>query len=574
MTSGPSGQDFSFFEKTRGRRFNPNGKGQAGAVRSGSAEIGQWSELIGREEQGVVQQSSGPEERDATTGFKHAEPLSLGRSVLAAHGINLKNEPVVVVQNFIPGMTTDQRFGDRPVPVQVDPLPNDNKSTNHLAVPSLQDGEIAITTTLAPGLEEYYRTRGLIPDTAKIISFDGEAGASYARTGYPHFDPLSLAERQGYRFDGEYFVSAFTSEAMREQAMRLGLRPIQMSDSSLTNDKVDFNLKSSQYGYRCSPATIIRNEDDIRTALDANRGAPVWIKFSRSFGGDLLQQAAAGATVDDIKQQLCKMRRSFELAASSNDYGRITTEDLWPESSLVPAYGGVLIERDARYLDRTGVQGDVLVNGSNLMQVTADGQCVVKAMFRQLVGKNGDFLGSTSFDPVAELGSAVSEELHRQFQLIGEYCREELKLYGLVGVDFMVVEGADGRIRVVMIELNGRPPLSACSYIMGSEKLRAPFWMNKAVWAPNAIASAADFEALTFDGTKYLSRTSVEEGAIIPMYIASVFRTSRSGIKELVIPKTWMQVLVAGEDQAHCESLLAVLARNGVKFSPPKEGEW
>lgn len=489
--------------------------------------------------------------------------VSLGGTVVEANGYQKDDRPIVVTQNFLPSL--QHRGG---LPVQIDADPDDNKSTNHIAVPCLRTGEIALTTTLADGLEQYYRDYGLLEKDARLITFNGRVNAGRS-TGFPHFDPLSLAVENKCQFDRGYFVSTFTSPFIREQAVGMGLLPVQTSDSSQTNDKIAFGESAARYGYSVCPRVVLRGESDIMKAAREFADSPVWVKFSHAFGGDLLFKVEKPVSEEKIARAIGQIHKSVKQSMLVNQYDGATLEDVWPSHDLLPKFGGICVEQDARYIGSSCVPGEVVVNGSNLMQVNHDGSCVIHGYFRQIVSPAGEFLGSCSFDPLQQFGVTIANELDSQFRGIARYCHEELNLHGLVGVDFMLIEGPDSRLSTVMIELNGRPPISACSHIIGTEKLGAQFWVSKYVWAPQPLTSARDFEQLTFDGQNFLSRTSPTEGVIVPMYIASVFNRLSNGCTEVIIPKRWGQVLVAGESLEHCQELFKVLERNGVSFTKP-----
>jgi hypothetical protein len=497
------------------------------------------------------------------------DEVRLGRTVVEANGYAIDDQPVVIVQNFLPSLRKKGGF-----PIQIDSEPDDNKSTNHLAVPCLGDNEVALTTTLPPGLAQYYVERGLIKSTEQVVSFNGDL-ATKGTIGFPHFDPVTLALKERPDLGKGYFVSAFTSEYIREQAIELGLRPVQQSDSYLTNDKVGFGSFASIYDYSVCPRVALRKPSDIELAVERFKDTPVWVKYSHAFGGDLLMKVEAPATSEKLHEAVQRMYRSVQQAAKVNDYSGVTIDTLWPHDSVLPACGGITIEQDARHLDGFRTAGKVLCTGSNLMQLNSDGTAHVRGYFEQIVGPAGDFWGSCAFDPLKKFGPSMKAELDRQFHAIARYAREQLDLYGLVGVDFMIIQRPDGKIRPVMIELNGRPPISACSHIVGTEKLKAPFWVSRYMWTPNNLHSAADFEAVVTVNGKNYARTSPDEGAVIPMYLASVTHKDAAGNPSVVIAKNWAQILVAGRDKEHCEEIFRVLqTEKGIHFTRPNSGSW
>lgn len=499
----------------------------------------------------------------------HLKQVRLGGSVVEANGYELNDLSVVVVQNFLPSLRSKGGL-----PLQIDPGPDDNKSTNHLAVPCLASNERALTTTLPPRLDEYYVEVGLIDSKDQVISVNGELGPRRF-IGFPHFDPVSLAIKQRLELEPSYFTSAFTSDYIRGQARDLGLRPVQQSDSYLTNDKIGFAAHASAYGYSCCPHVALKTAEDIDTAAQLFQGKPVWIKYSHAFGGDLLMKVESPLSAQKLCTAVGRMYRSVSQAAQVNDYGGATIDTLWPFDSLLPRCGGISVELDARYIDGFQTPGRVLCTGSNLMEIRSDGASRVRGYFEQIIGPTGDFWGSCAFDPLEKFGPFMKEELDRQFMAIARYAAEQLNLFGLVGVDFMVVERPDGEIRPVMIELNGRPPISACSHIVGSEKLQAPFWVSRYMWAPSNLESAADFEQVVTVNGKNRARTDVNDGVVVPMYLASVSHRDPTGKSSVVISKNWAQVLVAGEDKKHCEEIFSELQRDqGVSFTRPNSGAW
>lgn len=495
--------------------------------------------------------------------------VQLGESVVRANGFEVNSKPIVVVQNFLPSLRSRGGF-----PIQIDSEPDDNKSTNHLAVPCLGDNEIALTTTLPPGLVQYYVERGLIRSSEQVVSFNGDLGTKRG-VGFPHFDPVTLAQKERRDLGSGYFASAFTSDYIREQATDLGLHPVQQSDSYLTNDKVGFGTFASLYGYSCCPRVALRSVSDIDLAVETFGHAPVWVKYSHAFGGDLLMRVDAPVTSEKLLIAIQRMYRSVRHATEVNDYSGASIEHLWPSDSLLPKCGGITIDLDARYIDGFSTPGKVLAVGSNLMQINSDHTAHVEGYFEQIIGPAGDFWGSCALDPAKKFGPFMKAELDRQFNAIAQYASEQLKLFGIVGVDFMIIERPDGKIRPVMIELNGRPPMSACSHIVGTEKLKAPFWISRYMWAPHDIHSAADFEeAVTVDGTNY-ARTSPDEGTVVPMYLASVTHEDRQGKPSVVIAKNWAQILVAGKSRKHCEEIFHRLhTMKGIHFIRPNSGSW
>jgi hypothetical protein len=488
--------------------------------------------------------------------------VSIGGTVVQANGYDCGDTPIVVVQNFIPSLREPGGM-----PIQINPGPHADKSLNHLSVPSLADNEIALTTPLPLGMLEYYEERGLLASRDRVISVPVD-DSSVAHHGFPHFDPLSLAVSRRLELGGVFFVSAFTSRFIRSQAEQLGLKPVQMSDSFITNDKVGFGMWSEYYGYSACPRIVVTSANDVERAASRFRNSPVWVKFSHAFGGDLLFKCEAPLNSSQILGCIERMYKAVGLASKVNQYGGMSMDELWAPGDIAPRCGGIVIEQDARYMRSQSSPGKVLCTGSNLMEVHSDGSCRVKGYFEQIIGAAGEFLGSAAFDPLERFGPCMKAELDRQFGAIGRYCDERLQLQGIVGIDFMIIEDSNGEIRPVMIELNGRPPVSAFSHIVGTQKLSAPYWVSRCVSGPSTLESAGDFERLVTVGSTNYARTDWKTGAVIPMCLATVSNHGDNGSTSVLSPSPRAQVLVAGESQAHCDEIFKLLERHkGVRFN-------
>lgn len=489
--------------------------------------------------------------------------VTLGGAVVEANGYERADAPIVVLQNFIPSLREPGGM-----PLQIAPEPDYDKCTNHLSVPSLGPNEVALTTPLPEGLIEYYMDRGLLSSGDKVVSVSVD-DSSLACRGFPHFDPLSLAVSEKTDLGKGFFVSAFTSRFVRSQAEQLGLTPVQMSDSFITNDKVGFGMWAEYFGYTPCPRVVVKSVSDVERAAQQFKNSPVWVKFSHAFGGDLLFKCEPPLRPTEILGCIERMYKAVSIASQVNQYGGVSLDELWPPGDVAPRCGGIVIEQDARYMGSRTSPGTILCTGSNLMEVRNDGSSIVRGYFEQIMGPAGEFLGSAAFDPMERFGPSMKGELDRQFDAIGRYCDEKLQLRGLVGVDFMIIEDSNGDVRPVMVELNGRPPVSAFSHIVGTQKLKAPYWISRYVWAHNYVESASDFEELVTVGRTNYARSSWMTGAVIPMCLSTVSTHGSHGKNRVVSPSERAQVLVVGESKSHCEEILGVLSKNNrIRFSP------
>jgi hypothetical protein len=134
----------------------------------------------------------------------------------------------------------------------------------------------------------------------------------------------------------------------------------------------------------------------------------------------------------------------------------------------------------------------------------------------------------------------------------------------------MLVERADGSLEPRIIELNGRPPVSA-SAVMAAEKLHAPAWINCNVWAPTSLNTTAEFEELMTLGDINYARTSPQEGLVFPLAYRALYSLEENGEKKLFHESKSARILICGDSMEQCEALLhRLVTEKGIKLQPPQ----
>ncbi len=498
-----------------------------------------------------------------TLAEKSAHPISLGNSVAICHGASSNDATIVVTQNFLPPLRDKGGLH-----VQVDGDCTESFPLNFLAIPCAGSGEVPLTLTPQPGLLEYFHDIELIAPDQETLHVSPGANS---RTTYPSHDPLSLVS-SSHSFPshlrGASFVSAFTSNFVRAQAEALGLNTPQTSDSFQTNDKRAFREAASRFGFSVAAGLELHSWNDVQVACSTFQDTPVWMKFSHAFGGsNLLTRIESPLTAEKLISARDMIRGTAQKAATKSQAGLSVMNRVWPDSSFGPSEYALVLEQDL------GMLGEIVAIGSNLMTIANDGSHKTQAHFRQMISPTGEFLGSMIFSPKNELGTEIAAELEIQFGRIARYASEELSLFGIVGVDFMIIKShEDDKLRAVMIELNGRPPISACSYIVGTQKLQAPAWISQYMWSPRPLNTVEDFEDLVnVGGANYSRGSSVDSGIVVPMHLSSLFRENSKGDLSLKVESNWAQVLIAGSSPEHCAQIQEALKRNsGVSFVEPK----
>jgi hypothetical protein len=474
---------------------------------------------------------------------------SLASGCLLGNGV-APDKPVVVCHNY----TAAMRQGDVVIPFHVAPTPNLDYPMSYLAVTSSKPHEHILALTLQPGMKEYFLQIGLLSPTTVVHEVNPKLSPQ-GLMGFPFTDVLSQAVSQKTSLPaGGYFVTTFPSNYAKDQAISLGLVPVQQSSPSLTNNKALMRAAAEVYGFTMSPGVELRDGSDIKQALEVFEGCPkVWMKLAHGAGGDMVIPISGPLTAKKVIGARDSLYSSVSQAFQQAEYGEGAHECYWPKDSFAPKLSTILLEKDI------GTLGKIVGNFSNSMLVKTDGSCEVLAYYSQMIGQRGEFLGSSPALLSEELQAALFPEMAK----VAAFCAE-LKLFGFMGLDFFLVEDSSGALKPVFIEMNGRPSSSLNTHLVAT-KLGAPYWINIDLRSDHEINTFEDF-ARHFESKELLyPQGTPGEGMVIPLSL-SAMHTKTGDQYTLVRPDNKVRVMVASrKSMDHCLSMLAELSKLGFK---------
>lgn len=492
----------------------------------------------------------------ATTEVTAASPipsfidLSLASAALQAHGLP-PTDPVVVCHNYTAAGSKDGTT----VPFHISPTPRLDFPMSYLAVTSARPYEHVLSLTLQPGVLDYFRQIGIVSPNTIVHEVNPERSAD-GLLGFPFTDALTQARKQGVSLpQGSSFVTTFPSQLARENALALGLQPIQRSDPALTNNKGLLRLFSKFYNYEVAPGVSLLSNDDISRAVTLFEGTDkAWLKLAHGAGGDLVLPITGPITEEKITAGRDSLYRSVQEAFQRSDYGAGALERFWPADSFAPRLSVITIEKDI------GRMGKILGNFSNSMLVHSNGTCETLAYYSQIIGHKGEFLGSAPVTLTPSIQTCVEKETDK----IGQLCRG-LNLYGLVGVDFFLIQDEKGAIRPIIIEMNGRPSSSLNTHLVAT-KLGAPYWINIDLHSSRELNTLEDFERHFAQSPIKYPRSSLSEGMVVPLSFSSMY-VKEGDSYSLVHPDRKVRVMIASDQsQEHCLDILAELSQYGFKI--------
>ena len=486
-------------------------------------------------------------------------PWTPGATIARCNGL-LHDGAYLVASNFVVGQTA---VGCSPAAVV--PYAIEDTYLSRLSEAVLGPREHALSIPSIPGHQQYLRAMGMLLPSNTIIELPYNPLDRDA-VGYPAAEIFSLAKKRGLEdFQGGCVVSWFPSPAVEATVKDLGCFTPQTSNSYFTNNKVYLREKAAEYGIQMCDGLVVRERDDLALAETRFANAKrVWIKNDIGSGGDGVVLLEAPITKERLERAIEKQFNLAKEAFRVNQFDSYDLASYWGSNDpkLPPrAPARIVIEADA------SVHGEVIANCSNLILVKNDGSFSVERYFRQRVTAEGAYQGS---QPFVELDPPTRADLDRAMEPLVKFCAAH-GLFGIVGVDFMLVRLPDGIIEARIIELNGRPPVSA-SAAMAAEKLGAQAWINCNMWGPHELHTMDDFERMmTFAGVNH-ARTSLQEGLVFPLAFRALYSLSADGSKELFHPSQSARILICGESIEHCEALLAQLIdEKKISLSPPKE---
>jgi len=478
--------------------------------------------------------------------------LSLGRTQLELMGCNDSAEceaggrKILISNSFMAGCYRGTEV------VAILPSPDGDSYLGAMAIQTLAQGECALVLPLVEGLAQYYVDRGIIDDVNQIIEVNPAEIGEYV-AGYPDNDPLAALCHNGKcsRINGllgesVVYLAPFPSLESQHHAQVLGFHHPQPGYAALVNNKALFRELACKYEIPIPHGCAILTEADIGMALDIlGSSKSGWMKLDRGSGGDLVVKLHAPVTMSTIIAAIGKLRGSFERALLHNRWNRAVVEEYWPADSILPVAGIITIEEDIQPAD---------VDAGCFLMNSHDGSFYVPSCFAKLMTAQGHYIGGSSYYPPQAVMDLLIEYLHR----IRDMLAIEFRLFGFVGVDFVVGHSNDGSPRITFYELNGRTPISGIAYLL-ARKLGYRYWNNVNLIFPKQLQSYRDIEDVVGD----LLDSSYNR--IIPQALRTSCRIEPGGDRRILVPSSRGKFFIGGDSPDECEAMLHLLMDRGVK---------
>lgn len=476
--------------------------------------------------------------------------LRLGQLTLEAHGFKAEaaQSGVVIHHTYTSaGFDTSGRL----IQIQIAPWPEFDFYQAYYAQCVAGANDIVLSLVSQPGMQAYHRSIGLIDASTRIFELDPVGD----KLGFPHTDPLALAViRHDLPLKDRLFVSTLPTPFTAAAAKRLGMNAVQEVDSVVANDKGLFQQAAAKFGYPVFESIELHRESQIGDVARAWGQSPhgVVVRLSRGAGGDTAIFCAG--TEAGLRKALSDLRVRCEAAYNSASFDHDSLESFWPTGAVLPTGSQVSVSRHAKDY------GEILLNGSLSMVVDKGGGYRVGSFYSQVTNSDGAFLGSAS----VSLKPEITGQISRSLKGIAAYC-ESLKLFGLVGVDFMLVRCPDGATRLFFYEVNGRPSSSAMAELV-CQKLGGKSFLQGVVKAANPITTFEEGRnCLNSIGHDLLGGSS--DGArIVILALTSCWRNGANGL-ELMHPSNAVKLMAVGPDSESCRRLFERLKLGGLKFN-------
>lgn len=501
--------------------------------------------------------------------------LSLGLSVAACYSRAPTTSPIILSHNFQnnsvlhrppQGAFLPEEGRARVMPLYVDPTPLDSWAISQLVLMTAQKDEIALVPRPIDGAYEYGLREGLIAP-GQVVPLDLTPARGHTSED---LDLLRLAAKlpSSVRetLEGKAFVSAFSTPFIRERAKKLGLSPIQKGDSVFADDKRSLLRNAAEYGIATCPHVEVTDNFKFNCVPRYFSRYGAWLKLSQAMGGCGIVHLKPGFGEEELLQGLQVLRKDVIAGmVASKAFTKGSAARIWPEGARAPTHYGVTLEVDASMF------GTKLLTGSSVLSIDESGRQVTSAYFQQMLTDQGEFLGSGLLDVTARFGPKVLSILQDQSARIAKLCAEKLNFAGVCGIDFIVLETKEGELEVRIIELNARPPISATSFILGSQKLKATAWRAPYLISRAPLVAMDQLEELLTINGKNLTRSDPDSGRITPLHFGTICTRKRETTK-VVRPSHWCQVLVSAASDAETAALIEKVQAGGeVRFGRP---EW
>lgn len=524
-------------------------------------------------------------------------PLGLARNAAYLHDVTKRSPHAPVsIGNWIPAPHSGGKAEQAP-PFHV-PDPGGDAYLAGLNVSALDKGEEALSPRLMPGWVEHLQSIGVVPHDAVIHEVDcavveretTEAGHPARRlVGYPHTDILSQAVAQGIQLRPGQLVSAtFPTPFVRDQVQRLGGTLIQGSDTSVTNNKHEFRQASARYGFSVFPGASVSSESQLIAHVEELRDIHQRLRASGrdlkylarlkdpcSSGGDGVRGIEAPVTVEGVRHALDGILGGIERSYQLADYGDHSMESRWREGRAGTFPRPLVLEHDAATV------GDVLFNGSFMVEIHDDGRYAVPRYFGQKTDREGSFRGGYTIDLSNPHWASVFTEEARELLAgsidgVVRYWHGELGVRGMAGVDFMLVRRYDdGAIVPYLFDPNVRPTINSISSVIARKVERAfgfTAWENINGWAPTQLTSVRDFENLLNLGGDFDFYHGCKYGIVVPIAHRAMFSRGDDGIISCVRSACSAKFLIAAPNEGMVEGISHLLARErGLRYSADEQ---
>ena len=524
-------------------------------------------------------------------------PLGLALNAAFLHDKLASSEhPPVSIGNWIPAPHSEGREGSVP-PFHV-PDPAGDAYLAGLNVAALDDGEEALSPRLMPGWVDHLKEIGVVPHDAIVHEVDFnvvemlsiEGGSAVRKlAGFPHTDILSRAAAQGVQLKPGQLVSAtFPTPFVREQVAELGGVLVQDSDTSRTNNKHQFRQAAERYGFSVFPGVSVSSEAElIEHAQELHRvcdhaqsfgATPKYVarlKDPCSSGGDGVRGIEAPISKHALRSALDSILGGIERSYQLAEYGDRSMALRWRDARKSSFPHPLVLEHDAATV------GEVLFNGSFMVEIHDDGRYAVPRYFGQKTDREGSFRGGYTIDKTSPQWSSVFTEsadqlLTESIDGVVRYWHGELGVRGMAGVDFMLVRRyEDGAIVPYLFDPNVRPTINSISNAIAGKVERATgftAWENLNGWAPRELTSMSDFESLLNLGEGLDFYRGCEYGIVVPIAHRSMYSKNDDGSVSCVRPTCAAKFLIAATDEAAVENISRLLAeRRGLRYSSDEQ---
>ena len=524
-------------------------------------------------------------------------PLGLARHAAALHQVaHLTKDAPLSVGNWIPSPLEPKPDGCTP-PFHV-PDPGGDAYLAGLNVAALDQREEALSPRLMPGWINHLQNIGVVPQDARVhevdlsvreVSCPEDGDTSLKLAGYPHTDILSQAVSQGVRLNPGQLVSAtFPTPFVAEQIERLGGNLIQRSNASQTNNKHLFREAAKAYGFSVFPGCSFSSSQELLSQTEhlqevaaitrASGRNPRFIarlKDPCSSGGDGVRGIEAPISSESMRSALNRLLDGINRSYLLGDYGAVSERHNWNPSADNSFPRPLILEHDASTV------GEVLFNGSFMVEIHEDGRYAVPRYFGQKTDREGSFRGGYTVNINAPRWSGVFNEraqelLNQSIDGVVRYWYQELGVRGMAGVDFMLVRRhEDGNIVPYLFDPNVRPTINSISSVIARKVERAlgfPAWENLNGWAPTPLTSMKDFEALLNLGNGLDFYNGCKYGIVVPIAHRAMFNRSSDGDISCVQPSNAAKFLIAARNEATVERISTLLNRvRGLRYSSDEQ---